>query len=99
MDKETENALNEIKHYLAVHNQSILEIFWFIDQHAGVINFQKENQIQGAQEIGIQIKAIQSDLDKLFDLYHKLESLPNMLSVLEDFKNLPIKKDEKSKTN
>jgi len=99
MDKEVEEEFIIMKKIIVDHNAVIQEMGELLDQHALVINNQKESLIQGAQEIGIQIKSIQEDMDKLFDLYHKLESLPNMLTVLQDFKKLDKKKDEKSKTN
>lgn len=99
MNKEIENSFDEIKHVIVDQSVQLTELWKFIEQHANVINFQKDNQIQGAQEMGIQMKSIQEDLDKLFDLFHKIESLPNMLSILQDFKKLDNKKNEKSKTD
>lgn len=97
MDKEIQDELDEMKRIIVSDNRLIKSLCVISDQHANIINFCKEKQIQFAQEIGIQIKSIQNDLDKAFELYHKLESVPNMLNILQDFEKLD--KNEKSNSN
>lgn len=97
MDKDTEESIGKVLN-LVMHNAlEIGKLYQFIEQHSDVINGNKDKTQISIEQIEKQLKAIQNDMDRQIDLYHKLETIPNMLSVLQDFKQ--FKENEKSKTD
>lgn len=91
MEEETKKEFEAMTKMFQVMNNNNIEVFKILDQHADIINGNKDRSQKSVEDIEKQIKAIQTDLDKTIDLIHDLKSLPN---ILEALKNV-----EKSKTS
>ena len=98
MDEDVTKEFKSVAEVLVVLIKGVTELQENQHQHADTINQNRDRSIKSFKDIDNTIKAMQEDLDIIFDMLHDLKNLPNILSVLQDFDKLG-KKDEKSTTD
>lgn len=106
MDEDVKKEFENIGKVFQIQLANIFANTELLNQHADIINLLKKNSHKSILDLQQIIKAIQEDMDTIFDMLHDLKNLPNILSVLQDFDKLNKKdpnwikdNDEKSTTD
>ena len=95
MDEDIKKEFENIGKVFQIQMANIFANTQLLNQHADVINLIKKSSQKSVLDLEQTIKAIQEDMDKIFEMIHDLKNLPNILTVLQDFDKL----NEKSKTD
>ena len=83
MDKETQEHFEEHDKLFFENAFKISDLYNHVNQHATIINLNRDMTKKSIEEIELKLKAFQEDLDKVFDMLHDLKSLPNILEALK----------------